>query len=65
MTEMTPRNIVHFKKNAKWAVYTIAAVVPLADANEHERFNPDCPCLPKWDDNILIHEALDGRAQYE
>jgi hypothetical protein len=61
-------NVSHIKQKAGWSViesYYTAAVVPNDDAMKHVPFNPDCECGPRAEGAILIHEAIDGRKEYE
>lgn len=39
-------------------------VVPLDDFREHA-LSSDCWCLPMVDDDIVIHQSMDGREAYE
>lgn len=39
-------------------------VMPIDDLREH-REGPACWCLPFYDENILVHNSLDGREFYE
>jgi hypothetical protein len=65
---MTQTTFTHIKKKAGWSVwenYYTAAVVPNSDSIPHIPFNPDCPCGPREEGKVLIHEAIDGRTEYE
>ena len=42
-------------------------VIPINDLRDHETCGMDCWCNPDYDeeDNLLIHNSLDGREAYE
>ena len=40
-------------------------VWPLGDLRPHQIDNPDCACGTFFVDHILVHNAFDGREQYE
>ena len=53
----------------KWMVEVgggeISVVWPIDDLREHDRLREDCWCRPRWDENILVHNAADRREEYE
>ena len=44
---------------------TTVYVIPLKDLREHDGENTDCWCHPWWDGDILVHDAMDRRQEYE
>jgi hypothetical protein len=40
-------------------------VWPLDDIQQHDLDNPDCSCGTFFEGHILVHNAFDGREQYE
>lgn len=42
-----------------------AYVVPLDDLKDHDGENEKCWCNPWWDEDILVHDAMDMRQEYE
>lgn len=42
-----------------------AVVYPLDDLYPHRSMSEDCPCNPFWEDGILVHNAFDGREEFE
>lgn len=41
------------------------AVWPLDDLYAHQPMSEHCPCNPFWDDGVLVHNAFDGREDFE
>lgn len=53
-----------------WRVYGAhdgkpATVFPIGDWREHDPDDPQCWCRPRWDDGVLVHNAMDQREAYE
>lgn len=44
---------------------TPATVFPLGDLRDHDPDDPACWCKPRWDDAVLVHNAMDRREEYE
>lgn len=42
-----------------------ATVWPLNDLREHDPDNQACWCRPRWDDGVLVHNAMDRREVIE
>lgn len=40
-------------------------VYPVADLREHAPDDPQCWCRPRWVDDVLVHNAMDRREEYE
>jgi hypothetical protein len=42
-----------------------ATVYPLNDFREHDPFTELCWCHPFWDGDVLVHNSMDRREEYE
>ena len=51
-------------KAKSWKVDGLS-VYPLNDLREHDIESPDCWCNPFYEDDILVHNSMDEREQYE
>ena len=40
-------------------------VYPVADLRDHAPDDPQCWCRPRWNDGVLVHNAMDRREEYE
>lgn len=54
----------------KWRLFSAgegkpATVWPLDDFREHEPDNQTCWCRPRFDGDVLVHNAMDRREEYE
>lgn len=43
----------------------VTYIIPINDLKDHEGENDQCWCIPWWDENILVHEAMDKRQEFE
>lgn len=42
-----------------------AHVIPVDDLKEHDADSETCWCRPFWDGEVLVHNAMDRREEYE